>query len=372
MYDSSWTEYVSNGELLLQSFMDDYILQQALAASGGSQSQWPQRQLLLQPMPTPPYIQDDFADTISTFLGLLFTVIFLWPVTRIIKLLVEEKETSIREGMLMMGLSSSTLWLSWLLTYALIFALTSLIITLITAKNVFEYSDKGFIFFFFLLAQLSFFSFCLLISALFSNSRIASTFGALIFLAIFFPYYAVFQDSVSTARKTVACLSPPLCMGLGVTNIIEFEGAQTGVTPGNGNVDLNNFSYTKTMGMLLLDFIALLLLALYLEKVVPQQYGLSLPFYFPLQPSYWCPRRKQSSEAQEAGREEDSRGNMEPVVFADGDASNHQLGVRLVKLHKEFITDRSLPPVVAVQKLSLSMYTGQILALLGHNGAGQT
>ena len=229
---------------------------------------FPSRQLTFTPMPTPPYIDDQFADVVGTFLGLLFTVVFLWPVTRIIKLIVEEKETRIKEGMKMMGLYDSTLWLSWLLTYTLIFIITSIFITAITAKNVFQYSDKAYIFFFFLLAQMSFFSFCLLVSAVFSQSRVGSTFGALVFLAIFFPYYAVFQDSVSTAQKTLACLSPPLCMGLGVTNIIQFEGAQVGVNRDNVRTKLNNFDYSTTMGMLLLDFIGLILLALYLDKVL--------------------------------------------------------------------------------------------------------
>ena len=162
---------------------------------------FPSRQLSFTPMATPPYIDDRFAALVAPFLGLLFTVVFLWPVTRIIKLMVEEKETRIKEGMKMMGLYGSTLWISWLITYTLIFIVTALLFTLITADNVFKNSDKLYIFFFFLLAQMTFFSFCLVISAVFSAPRAASTFGALIFLAGFFPYYAVFQDSVSRAAK---------------------------------------------------------------------------------------------------------------------------------------------------------------------------
>ena len=215
---------------------------------------------------------------------------------------------------------------------------------------------------------MSFFSFCLVISALFSQSRVASTFGALVFLGAFFPYYAVFQDTVSTAQKTVACLSPPLCMGLGVTNIIQFEGAQVGVHRDNANTPLNNFDYTSTMGMLLLDFVGLIILALYLQRVVPQQYGLRLPWYFPLQPSYWFPSLRQP--ALLASQEAAQRAVMEPVHFAEDDRT-HQLGVSIVGLRKEFLVERGVPPMVAVAGLSLDLYTSQILCLLGHNGAGQ-
>ena len=366
-YDSSWAQLLTNGEVFLQSFMEGYTLLSAMAPG----SPFPSRNLLFTPMPTPPYIDDEFADTVGTFLGLLFTVVFLWPVTRLVKLMVEEKETRIKEGMRMMGLYDSTLWFSWLLTYTLIFILTSLLITVITSGNVFEYSDKAYIFFFFLLAQMSFFSFCLLISALFSQSRVAATFGALIFLASFFPYYAVFQDDVSTAQKTVACLSPPLCMGLGVTNIIQFEGAQTGVTRGNVSQKLNHLDYATVMGMLLLDFIGLILLALYVERVFPQQYGLPLPWYFPFQPSYWFPSLRRPPDLASQLPANPTHAVIEPVRFADDD-SRPELGVSIKQLRKEFVVDRGAPPMVAVSNLSLDLYTGQILCLLGHNGAGQS
>ena len=365
-YDSSWTQLVSNGEVFFQTFMDGYTLLSAMAPG----SPFPSRNLLFTPMPTPAYIDDQFADTVGGFLGLLFTVVFLWPVTRIIKLMVEEKETRIKEGMRMMGLQDATLWLSWLLTYALIFIITSLLITLITANNVFEYSDKGYVFFFFLLVQLSFFSFCLLCSSVFSQSRVASTFGALVFLAIYFPYYAVFQDDVSKAQKTLACLSPPLCMGLGVVNIIQFEGAQTGVNRNNVSTQLNNFDYASTMGMLLLDFLGLILLALYVERVFPQQYGLPLPWYFPFQPSFWFPSLRKPPALASQLAINPAHTVMEPVRFAD-DSNRPELGVSIKQLRKEFVIDRGSPPMVAVSNLSLDLYTGQILCLLGHNGAGQ-
>ena len=367
-YQSDWTQLVQNGEVFFQSFFESYALMTAMGSSS-----MPSRNLSFTPMPVPPYIQDDFADTVGTFLGLLFTVVFLWPVTRIIKLVVEEKETRIKEGMKMMGLYDSTLWLSWLITYTLIFIVTSILITVITANNVFQYSNKGYIFFFFLLAQLSFFSFCLLVSSVFSQSRVGSTFGALVFLAIFFPYYAVYQDSVSTAQKTLACLSPPLCMGLGVTNIIQFEGAQTGVTKDNVSTKLNNFDYSTTMGMLLLDFVGLILLALYMEKVFHQQYGLALPWYFPLQPSYWFPSLKRPPALSgQMAVSPTATGRMEPVVFSEEEAARHELGVSIKSLRKEFVIERGQAPHVAVAGLSLDLYTGQLFCLLGHNGAGKS
>jgi len=45
------------------------------------------------------------------------------------------------------------------------------------------------------------------------------------------------------------------------------------------------------------------------------------------------------------------------------------LGVAIRQLRKEFpAKDKKLPPQIAVNNLTLNMYEGQILSLLGHNG----
>ena len=370
VYDDTWNQYINNGNAFLQQFMDTYILHQSTGSTQSLSVTLAARQLTGIPFPTPPYIVDNFASAVGAFLGLLFVIIFVYSVTRMIKLIVEEKETRIKEGLKMMGLKPSTLWLSWLITYLIIFIITSILITLITANNVFKYSDKGLIFFFFLLAQLTFFAFALLFSTLFSNARAASTFGALVFIGIFFPYYAVFQDGTSSKKKTVACLSSPLCFGLGINNIIEYEGSQQGVNNGNAGVLYDGFSYSHAMGMLVLDFVIYIALALYFDEVLQGEYGVALPWYFPFQPSYWCPRPTKLAEQEVREDELPASSVMEQVVFADGEQRSHQLGVRIRKLCKEFRTDKSLPPFKAVDNLSVDLYTGQIFALLGHNGAG--
>ena len=39
----------------------------------------------VRPFPTPGYIQDIFATAMTAFLGLLLTLVFIWPVTRYVK-----------------------------------------------------------------------------------------------------------------------------------------------------------------------------------------------------------------------------------------------------------------------------------------------
>jgi ATP-binding cassette subfamily A (ABC1) protein 3 len=368
--DEYWTRYMSSSLIFLQNFVETYIVQTAIT---GTQvippSQWPNRVMTANPMPTPSYIHDNFASVISGFVGLLFTIVFLLPVTRVIKLIVEEKELRIREGMKMMGLSTSALWISWLITYFVIYVIISILITAVTSSNLFEYSNKGLIFFFFLLFQLTTFSFAFMFSTFFSTARLASTFGALVFLVSFFPYYAVQDKSESESTKTAACLSTTVCFTLGMVNIVNREAAQVGIQNNNTNDLYYNFSYSRAIGMMFLDFFLYLFVGLYLDRVVPGQWGTPLPWYFPFTKSYWFPKKHAPLAQADGANDVISNPLYEPVHFDDD--TQHSVGVRIRKLRKQFKTDDP-EPFVAVNDISLDMYTGQIFALLGHNGAGKT
>jgi hypothetical protein len=57
-------------------------------------------------MPTTAYQTDDFQYVISSTLGIFYMLSFLYPVSRIIRSLVLEKETRIREGFRYLKFSS--------------------------------------------------------------------------------------------------------------------------------------------------------------------------------------------------------------------------------------------------------------------------
>jgi hypothetical protein len=70
--------------------------------------------------------------------------------------LVEEKESKVKEAMRVMvamdvpctlhasqGLTDAAFWMSWGLTYGLIFILTALLNTFITWNNVFKFTSLG-------------------------------------------------------------------------------------------------------------------------------------------------------------------------------------------------------------------------------------
>lgn len=132
--------------------------------------------------------------------------------------------------------------------------------------------------------------------------------------------------------------------------------------------------------MMLIDAIWMGALSWYVASIWPSEFGTHKPFYFLCLPSYWMPsfccglKKKKEKRATRAeneiggGRTED-----ELVIEAVTENLSRQVEentcVDIIDLYKEFKTGQGKK--VAVDRLSLTMYAGQITALLGHNGAGK-
>jgi ATP-binding cassette subfamily A (ABC1) protein 3 len=120
-----------------------------------------------------------------------------------------------------------------------------------------------------------------------------------------------------------------------------------------------------------------MLIALYFERVMPNEWGTNLPYTFPFRASFWCPSKQPNAGAGTAASSEEERlkedydreHNVEKV---DAD-TKRGLSLRISGLSKEYeAADGTTTKRRAVNNLSLEMYDGQIFSLLGHNGAGKT
>ncbi len=74
--------------------------------------------------------------TFGILIGLPLMIIYL----RMTYALLYEKEKKLREGMKMMGMTNTSFYLSWLITYFLIYTLVSIINTIILKGAVFKNS----------------------------------------------------------------------------------------------------------------------------------------------------------------------------------------------------------------------------------------
>ena len=114
--------------------------------------------------------------------------------------------------------------------------------------------------------------------------------------------------------------------------------------------------------MMVVSMVVSCVLAWYLSQVVPSEFGVRKPWYFPLFAFRGAAARGDDGDARGAGKGDEEDGAC--VVEADhrGDAAT----VRIAGLRKVFGHH------VAVDDLRFDLYASEIFSLLGHNGAGKT
>ncbi|RYY36221.1 hypothetical protein EON62_01915, partial [archaeon] len=177
----------------------------------------------------------------------------------------------------------------------------ALLITLITGRNIFKASSKVLVFFFFFLFGLSSITYCYLVSVFFSRAKTAATVGVVLFLATFFPWFAVNGADMSNSSKGAASLLSTTAFGLGLDQLAAYEDNGQGISFGNASTVVRNYSMSTALIMMAFDFFLYAFLAWYIDAVLPaswREFGVSRPWNFPCTRAYWketctcCSRKK--------------------------------------------------------------------------------
>jgi ATP-binding cassette subfamily A (ABC1) protein 3 len=374
-------------------------------------------------------------------LGMFFLVTYIKFVSSTTTSMVLEKETRMREVMKIMGLSDFTLLCSWCLTSGILSTpLAFAIAAQLKFGNVFPTTELGTLVFLFWSLSLAIVAFSYFMTPFFHKSRAAALMSVLLWLVLFFPFYAV-QSRTSHAIKFWAALSPPTAFGLAIDNILRYAQLGTGFAYSIGiqNNPIDVPSAFSMSWMLLLDSLLLVLAGWYLEQVLPQKFGVHKPWNFLFTRAYWvrtsslsddlASMHSHSSLGRSGGEvnkvtpteKSMERSTLEPRALDSGLPlkGSNQCRPPLTQDDQKPTATPSLPPLshtstpstvepvsatlamqeargeclrirglrkvfpsshggsgredkVAVAGLDLTLYNGQITALLGHNGAGKT
>ena len=290
-----------------------------------------------------------------------------------------ERELRVRDTLKIMGMYDSAYYFSMFITSLIVLIPSLVIVSGVLVATVFpsvDYSALFWIFFQFAIAclPLPYISclfvrspswagfaaigplfFLMAISIIVSvvttvseSDRIAASLVSLVGVQQAFDILCFFQANAYQAQTT---------MRVDLTYSLPTGGAQTG-------------SYSS---MCLLDAVIYWMIFLYLEAVYPGEQGVPRRWYFifTLPYRYFFPShgQKTSLPTRKALQleDQDTLGNFEPA------AVDAVCAVETKNLTKIFPALRSIDqPKVAVNNLSMKMYEGQILALLGHNSAGKS
>eukprot|EP01036_Dinobryon_divergens_P035789 gene35789-46440_t len=191
--------------------------------------------------------------------------------------------------------------------------------------------------------------------------------------------YFALTDLMNSYISTRTCQTAA-AFTFGTLAFAEYEDNQIGITQFTINKSNKyQITFADTLGLLVVDTLYLLVLSWYLAHVMPSEFGTPKKWYFCFLPSYWLPNvfrnRNNHHNGRETGLEQVNTADDEdcPVEGVTENLASQKTNskcVEIIGLRKEFQTNTGLK--VAVDGLNLTMYNGQITALLGHNGAGKS
>jgi ATP-binding cassette, subfamily A (ABC1), member 3 len=233
-------------------------------------------------------------------------------------------------------------------------------------NSVFTYSSATALWFFLLIYSMTTICFCFMLSVFFSKANTASAIAGLVWFLTYSPYSVIQQryDSISATVKIILCLFSNTAMALGFNVVIRYEGTQEGLQWHNMfqpvTID-DSFHLGYVLIMLIVDAILYLIVALYVEKIFPGDFGVAEKWYFPFTAKFWFDMAEYVGVQDVTAAQNDINENFEK------EPKNKVAGVQTRGLRKVFDGNK-----VAVDGLHLNMFQDQITILLGHNGSGKT
>ncbi|XP_058835899.1 phospholipid-transporting ATPase ABCA3-like [Topomyia yanbarensis] len=327
--------------------------------------------VFLERFPYPPYYSDPLLTGLENLLPLIIVIAFFYSAINIVKYITVEKERQLKETMKMMGLSSWLHWSAWFVKCVLLLAVSISLVTILLCLDlttnsdlaILEYAHWSVIWMYLLVFSVTTICYCFMMSTMFSKANLAAGISGLIWFIMIVPYNIAFPNysSLSLAVKLALCIFSNSAMSFGFMLMMRHEGTSNGLQWSNlfGTVTVDdNFSVGHTLIMLLVDALIYLLVALYVEKVFPGEFGVGQRWYFLFTKKFWLGKAQLSTVIGMGGTDNDNV-ELEP--------SGKVAGIQIRNLQKVFNKTK-----VAVNELNLNMFEDQITILLGHNGAGKT
>jgi len=306
----------------------------------------------------------------------IFLVFGFFPMVQyLLTSIVAEKEKGRKVYLHILGVSTAAFWLSWMVVYWILITISVAIMTvLLVAGKVLPTFNGGVLFVLLFLLGLALIPQCFALSAFFNKSKTAGAVGTLVTLASSVIFLGAREAPVGV--QYVLSLLPPVAVTLSTDFVLSMADQGRDVGPGS-LLAAGRFSVGSGIIMLIVDIALYSVLAWYLDQVVPTEFGVRRPWYYPFMKV--THRRRTASDAPAEG---DNRATGCRRPSDDEEASCAALQVEgLTKIYVRPSTPRpqgclrrptKAEPFAANDSITFDAADGEIVGLLGHNGAGKS
>jgi len=296
---TDYQQYLLSGYLSIQKGIDEWVFNYTNAIYSvkynntqiSKQCNGPP-QVVLIPYPTSSYEANPFFLNVGFLLGLAMVMATLYPVSRLMKSIVEEKELKLREIMKIMGLLDWAHQISWFISAFILFLWIAISCTFLTKVSFLKYSSPILLFAYFFLFTMSEINFAFLLSTFFSNSKLAAIVGPVALFSALLPRFIFLNTNYNeeVSGKIIASFLSPTAFAFGADIISQFEYGNVGIQFSNLTVGKYNFQTALTM--MFIDFIIYGILAWYFDKILPHEHGTVENPLFVFNWRYWCPKNR--------------------------------------------------------------------------------
>jgi ABC-type multidrug transport system ATPase subunit len=326
--------------------------------------------------------------------GQLFFAVMVFSMVIQAEQVVQEKEAKLRAGMQVMGLKNSVYWFTWFVTHWVMQHLTILMLIscgMVAGFRIFLVNDLITVFVLFSLFGTSMIGMAYIVAAIAKQARVASFVGFGLFLLGFVIYpisvFVIFTDAVEYDwLRWIFGLYSPTVYAKSIADLASASGeGQSGIRWYDIHNNDETWPIQNTFAFLIFDSILYLVIAWYLDAVLPVEYGVSQPWYFPFSPFYWTDHSWRSSKrttlVEDINEEEEIalKDCMDEDVWNERqrvirDQASEDTRVKVSNLKKVYRKwpFRSRWDFTAVKGLNLHVKEDSLFCLLGHNGAGKT
>jgi len=333
------------------------------------------------PMKYAKYRLDEKFGEVIRILGPFFIVIaYLIPLMLYTYRMVLDKETKVKEGMKIMGLTDGVYFLSYFFIYLIVSVFDTFIISFIFYE-IYTIIPYQLFFIMFFLFSMNIFALAFFLQSFINKAKESFIISMLIYFGMLFSAHIVAGENKSYTLKIIFSFFPSATIDLGIVLLGKFKRNFREFKFSNDFFEkYTNYSIFTMYLMLFIDIFIYLFLGYYFQNVMPKDYGIRKPWNF-LFKKIFCIKSKENryNVKYQDGRitinnqeQEDIFGN-EPVndYFQSEDIYKDMINpkdcLRIKNCVKKFGDGK-----VAVNHVNLNLYKNEIFALLGHNGAGKT